>query len=88
MNKIISAWTSEMSGGRCAKKLQTEPDGSQTQEEPGILQERSKRCYIPSLYPRSPHLWPEAAVDCVGKPLIFIQCSCFIAPLCGYESAL
>ena len=39
-------------------------------------------------YPRPPNLCPEALVDCVGKPRIFIQCLCLIAPLCGYESAL
>ena len=39
-------------------------------------------------YPRPPNLYLEAAVDCVGKPWILIQCSCLIAPLCGYESAL
>ena len=27
-------------------------------------------------------------VDCVGKPRIFIQCTCLIAYPCGYESAL
>ena len=30
----------------------------------------------------------EAVVNCVGKPWIFIQYSCLIAPLRGYESAL
>ena len=34
------------------------------------------------------HLCSEAMVDCVGKPQIFIQCSCLIAPLPGYDSAL
>ena len=42
----------------------------------------------PSLYPRSPNLCLEVVVDCVGKPRIFIQCSCLIAPPRGYESAL
>ena len=42
----------------------------------------------PSSYPGSPNLCQEAVVDCVGKPWIFIQCSCLIAPPCGYESAL
>ena len=41
-----------------------------------------------SSYPLSPNLCPKTLVDCVGKPRIFIQCSCLIAPLCGYESAL
>ena len=40
------------------------------------------------MYPRYPNLCPEAVVDCVGKSWIFIQCSCLIAPLNGYESAL
>ena len=42
----------------------------------------------PSSYPRSPNLCPEVVVDCVGKQRIFNKCSCLIAPLCGYESAL
>ena len=33
-------------------------------------------------------IYPEAVVDCVRKTHIFIQCSCLIAPLIGYESAL
>ena len=41
-----------------------------------------------SSYPRSPNLRQNAVVDCVGKPLIFIQCSCLIAPPRGYKSAL
>ena len=44
--------------------------------------------FVSSSYPRSPNSCPEAVVDCVGKPWIFIQCSCLIAPLCGYQSAL
>ena len=43
---------------------------------------------VASSYPRSPNLCPEAVVDCVGKPQIFIQCSCLIAPPRDYESAL
>ena len=39
-------------------------------------------------YPWSPSLCLEAVVDRVGKPWIFIQCSCLIAPLRSYESAL
>ena len=45
-------------------------------------------CVWSSSYPRSPNLRPEAVVDCVGKPWIFIQCSYLIAPPRGYESAL
>ena len=41
-----------------------------------------------SSYPWSPNLCPEAVVDCVGKPRIFIQYSCLIAPRRGYVSAL
>ena len=40
---------------------------------------------LPSSYPRSPNLCMETVVDCVSKPRIFIQCSCPIAPLRGYE---
>ena len=43
-------------------------------------------CFIHRL--RSPNLCPEANVNCVGKPQMFIQCSCLIAPLCCYESVL
>ena len=39
-------------------------------------------------YPQSPNSCPEAVVDCFGKPRIFIQCSCLIAPPRGRESAL
>ena len=42
----------------------------------------------PSSYPQPPNLCPEPVVDCVSKPRIFIQCSCLIAPLRSYESAL
>ena len=38
--------------------------------------------------PTFPNLCPEAMVDCVGKSQILSQCSCFTAPLNGYESAL
>ena len=44
--------------------------------------------YLPSSFPRSPNLCPEAVGDCVGKPRISIQCSCLIAPPLCYESAL
>ena len=37
-----------------------------------------------SSYPQSSNLCSEAVVDGVYKTLIFIQCSCFIAPMCGY----
>ena len=30
------------------------------------------------------NLYSETVVDCVGKPQIFIQCSCLIAPVPGY----
>ena len=44
--------------------------------------------FVCTSYPRSPNLCLEAVVDCVGKPWIFFQCSCLIAPLRGYGSAL
>ena len=47
-----------------------------------------KDCLISSSYSRSTNLCLEAVVDCVGKPRIFIQCSCLIATLHGDESAL
>ena len=39
-------------------------------------------------YPESSNLFLQTVVDCVCKPWIFIQCSCLIAPLRGYESEL
>ena len=41
-----------------------------------------------SSYPRSPNSCPEAVVDCVGKPRIFIQWLCLTALLRGYDSPL
>ena len=38
----------------------------------------------PSSYLRSSNFWSEAVVDGDFKSLIFIQCSCLIAPLRGY----
>ena len=32
----------------------------------------------------SPNICPEAVVHCLGKPRLFISCSCLIAPLRGY----
>ena len=40
------------------------------------------------IVPTVPKLMFRAAVDCVGKPRILIQCSCLIAPLRDHESAL
>ena len=48
---------------------------------------KSDSCIIVPTVPK-PCPDPEAVVDCVGKPRIFIQCSCLIVPLHGYESAL
>ena len=38
-----------------------------------------------SLYTHPPNLCTETVVDCVGKPQIFIEHSCLIAPPHGYE---
>ena len=55
----------------------------------GALSERTIDAFtpFPSSYPRSRNLCPEAVVDFVGKPPIFIHYACLIAPLCDYGSA-